>query len=192
MTAHADAHASPSCATWRSARSRAPARTRGDGGDHGAQRLTDAEAQGLASHGVARIPQYAAHLRNGRADGGAVAVVARERGGAVLVDAALRARVSRPARSPWPRRSGARASSASLRRRHQQPSFRRRRVSPAAGRRRRDGRTGASGNSPAAMPAAGGKRAAVRHQSDRRRVSAARRRCRCRSTCRCRRSRAAR
>ena len=44
----------------------------------------------------------------------------------------------------------------------------------------------AFGNSPAAMPAAGGARAAVRHQSDRGDVSAPRRRRRCRSTCRCR------
>ena len=49
--------------------------------------LTAAEAEGLSSHGMARVPQYAAHLRNGRADGRAVAVIARERGGAVLVDA---------------------------------------------------------------------------------------------------------
>ena len=52
-----------------------------------ADALADAEAQGLSSHGMARVPQYAAHLRNGRADGRAVAVIARERGGAVLVDA---------------------------------------------------------------------------------------------------------
>ncbi|HKP67224.1 MAG TPA: Ldh family oxidoreductase, partial [Casimicrobiaceae bacterium] len=49
--------------------------------------LVDAEAQGLSSHGVARVPQYATHLRNGRADGNANAVIARERAGAVLVDA---------------------------------------------------------------------------------------------------------
>ncbi len=49
--------------------------------------LVDAEAQGLSSHGVARVAQYATHLRNGRADGRAVPVIARERGGAILVDA---------------------------------------------------------------------------------------------------------
>ena len=49
--------------------------------------LVYAEAQGLSSHGVARVAQYATHLRNGRADGGAMPVIARERGGAVLVDA---------------------------------------------------------------------------------------------------------
>jgi len=52
-----------------------------------ARALVDADAQGLASHGVSRIAQYAAHLRNGRADGAAVPRIARERGGAVLVDA---------------------------------------------------------------------------------------------------------
>jgi (2R)-3-sulfolactate dehydrogenase (NADP+) len=52
-----------------------------------ADALVDAEAQGLSSHGVARVTQYATHLRNGRADGHAVATVVRERGGAVLVDA---------------------------------------------------------------------------------------------------------
>src|SRR4249919_1567826 len=36
---------------------------------------------------MSRIPQYAAHLRNGRADGNAAPVVTRCRGGAALVDA---------------------------------------------------------------------------------------------------------
>jgi (2R)-3-sulfolactate dehydrogenase (NADP+) len=52
-----------------------------------ARALVYADAQGLASHGVARIPQYAAHLGNGRADGEAVPAVIRARSGAVLVDA---------------------------------------------------------------------------------------------------------
>ena len=52
-----------------------------------ADALVDAEARGLASHGLARVPQYAAHLRNGRADGAAVPAIVRARGGAVLVDA---------------------------------------------------------------------------------------------------------
>ena len=51
--------------------------------------LVDAEAQGLASHGISRVPQYATHLRNGRADGNATPVVAKSKGGAVLVDARL-------------------------------------------------------------------------------------------------------
>ncbi|MEO8487270.1 MAG: Ldh family oxidoreductase [Betaproteobacteria bacterium] len=52
-----------------------------------AQALVDADAQGLASHGLSRITQYTAHLRNGRADGSAVPRILNERGGAVLVDA---------------------------------------------------------------------------------------------------------
>lgn len=52
-----------------------------------ARALVDAEAQGLSSHGISRVAQYTTHLRNGRADGNAVAAVVRSRGGAVLVDA---------------------------------------------------------------------------------------------------------
>jgi len=52
-----------------------------------AEALVDAELQGLASHGMSRIPQYAMHLRNGRADGNAVPIIVKSKGGAVLVDA---------------------------------------------------------------------------------------------------------
>ncbi len=52
-----------------------------------AKALVRAEAQGLASHGLSRVPQYATHLRNGRANGGAQASVVRHKGAAVLVDA---------------------------------------------------------------------------------------------------------
>jgi len=52
-----------------------------------ARALVDAELQGLASHGLARIAQYATHLRNGRADGSAVPEIVRGKRGAVLVDA---------------------------------------------------------------------------------------------------------
>jgi (2R)-3-sulfolactate dehydrogenase (NADP+) len=52
-----------------------------------ARALVSADAQGLASHGVSRVAQYATHLRNGRADGSAVPAIAREMGGAVLIDA---------------------------------------------------------------------------------------------------------
>src|SRR5688572_22980070 len=55
--------------------------------DATAAALVDAEARGLASHGVARIAQYATHLRNGRADGNAHPRIAHRRGGAALVDA---------------------------------------------------------------------------------------------------------
>jgi len=52
-----------------------------------ARALVRADAQGLASHGLSRVPQYATHLRNGRADGKAQAAVIREKGAALLVDA---------------------------------------------------------------------------------------------------------
>ena len=52
-----------------------------------ARALVLAEAQGIASHGLSRVPQYATHLRNGRADGQAQAVVARRHGATLLVDA---------------------------------------------------------------------------------------------------------
>jgi len=55
--------------------------------DATARALVYADAQGLASHGVSRVPQYAMHLSNGRADGAAEPVVVRAKGGAVLVDA---------------------------------------------------------------------------------------------------------
>ncbi|MEZ5739462.1 MAG: Ldh family oxidoreductase [Burkholderiaceae bacterium] len=49
--------------------------------------LVDADAQGLASHGLSRVPQYAAFLRNGRADGRAQPRIIAERASAVLIDA---------------------------------------------------------------------------------------------------------
>lgn len=49
--------------------------------------LVSAEAQGLASHGLARVPQYCAHLRAGRVAGDAVPAVVRAKPAAVLVDA---------------------------------------------------------------------------------------------------------
>src|SRR5205085_1016059 len=54
-----------------------------------AKALVYADAQGLVSHGVSRIPQYATHLRNGRADGNARASIVRSKGAATLVDAAF-------------------------------------------------------------------------------------------------------
>ena len=53
-----------------------------------ARALVLAEAQGIASHGLARVGQYSTHLRNGRADGRAVAAIAKRKGAALLVDAA--------------------------------------------------------------------------------------------------------
>jgi (2R)-3-sulfolactate dehydrogenase (NADP+) len=55
--------------------------------DATASALVLAEAQGLASHGLSRVPQYATHLNNGRAVGHAQASVARRKGAALLVDA---------------------------------------------------------------------------------------------------------
>jgi len=52
-----------------------------------ARALVAAEAQGLASHGLSRVPQYCSHLKLGRADGAALPKVIQARGGAALVDA---------------------------------------------------------------------------------------------------------
>jgi (2R)-3-sulfolactate dehydrogenase (NADP+) len=52
-----------------------------------AQALVYADARGLASHGVSRIGQYTTHLANGRADGVARPAIVAQRGGAVLIDA---------------------------------------------------------------------------------------------------------
>jgi (2R)-3-sulfolactate dehydrogenase (NADP+) len=53
-----------------------------------AKALVMAEAQGIGSHGLSRVAQYATHLRNGRVDGAAVPVVRSRHGAAVVVDAA--------------------------------------------------------------------------------------------------------
>jgi (2R)-3-sulfolactate dehydrogenase (NADP+) len=52
-----------------------------------ARALVTADAQGLSSHGVSRIPRYVSHLRNGRVDGAAIAELISTKGGAVLIDA---------------------------------------------------------------------------------------------------------
>jgi (2R)-3-sulfolactate dehydrogenase (NADP+) len=52
-----------------------------------ARALAAAEAEGIASHGASRIPQYCGHLANGRATGSARPRIVHERGGACLVDA---------------------------------------------------------------------------------------------------------
>lgn len=50
--------------------------------------LVAADAQGLGTHGISRIPTYIAHLRSGRADGNAVPRIARKsRTAACLIDA---------------------------------------------------------------------------------------------------------
>jgi (2R)-3-sulfolactate dehydrogenase (NADP+) len=52
-----------------------------------AQALVAAEAQGLASHGLSRVPQYAGHLRCGRVNGDAKPRVQQTKPAALLVDA---------------------------------------------------------------------------------------------------------
>jgi (2R)-3-sulfolactate dehydrogenase (NADP+) len=56
--------------------------------DATARALVLAEAQGLGSHGLGRVAQYATHLKNGRVDGNAVARVVKGKGAVALVDAA--------------------------------------------------------------------------------------------------------
>ena len=56
--------------------------------DSTARALVLAEAQGLGSHGLSRLAQYATHLKNGRVDGNAVPTVAKSKGAVALVDAA--------------------------------------------------------------------------------------------------------
>ena len=52
-----------------------------------ARALVLAEAQGLGSHGLSRLAQYATHLRNGRVNQDAVPRITAQRGGAVRIDA---------------------------------------------------------------------------------------------------------
>jgi (2R)-3-sulfolactate dehydrogenase (NADP+) len=52
-----------------------------------ARALAAAELEGIASHGASRVPQYCGHLKNGRATGSAVPCIARDSKGACLVDA---------------------------------------------------------------------------------------------------------
>ena len=49
--------------------------------------LVAADAQGLGSHGVSRVPQYASFLGNGRSDPKAVPEIIGSKGGACLIDA---------------------------------------------------------------------------------------------------------
>lgn len=52
-----------------------------------ASALVAAQAQGLASHGLSRVAQYAGHLRHGRVNGSAQPRVIRAKAAACLVDA---------------------------------------------------------------------------------------------------------
>jgi len=52
-----------------------------------ARALVLAESQGLVSHGLSRVAQYAAHLRNGRVNANAEPCVIKHKGATALVDA---------------------------------------------------------------------------------------------------------
>ncbi len=52
-----------------------------------AKALIYAETHGLASHGLSRVAQYAAHLRNGRVQGDAVPKLIKAKSAACLIDA---------------------------------------------------------------------------------------------------------
>lgn len=52
-----------------------------------AKYLVAADAQGLGTHGVARVPTYCGHLKSGRARGDAVPRIANQKAAACLIDA---------------------------------------------------------------------------------------------------------
>jgi (2R)-3-sulfolactate dehydrogenase (NADP+) len=126
--------------------------------DATARALAAAEMDGLASHGASRLAQYCAHLVNGRASGSAVPVVARDAKAACLVDArrglafeacalAVREAIARAREYGVAFVSVANSNHFGVAAYHLEP------VAAA-------GLVGlAFGNSPAAMPAWGGKRA---------------------------------
>ncbi len=51
-----------------------------------ARALVLAESQGLGSHGLSRVGQYSTHLRNGRANGSAAPCVLKRKGAALVID----------------------------------------------------------------------------------------------------------
>jgi (2R)-3-sulfolactate dehydrogenase (NADP+) len=59
---------------------------RGAMAQRAAQHLVQAEAQGLPTHGMSRVPFYCAMLKNARADGAARPVMQAERGAVCLID----------------------------------------------------------------------------------------------------------
>ena len=52
-----------------------------------AHALVLAEAQGIASHGLGRVAQYSGHLKSGRVNGAATPTVVKHKGAAAIVDA---------------------------------------------------------------------------------------------------------
>lgn len=120
--------------------------------------LVAAEAQGLASHGLSRVPQYAGHLRVGRVNGDARPAVKQSKPAALLVDAheglafpACALAVREAIRSA--RECGAAFACVTRSHHFGAAAYHLEAVAQA-------GMVGlAFGNSPAAMPAWGGKRA---------------------------------
>lgn len=120
--------------------------------------LVTADAQGLASHGLSRVPQYAAHLQRGRVNGAARPRLVCEKAAACLVDAdeglafpacalAVREAIARAGRCGAAFAAVTRSHHFGAAAYHLEP------VAAA-------GMVGlAFGNSPAAMPAWGGRRA---------------------------------
>ena len=78
--------------------------------DSTARALLAAEAQGLASHGVSRVPMYAGHLRAGRVIGNAVPKVAAQKPSAVLVEAPRPLRITTGNLEAMPNYAGESAS----------------------------------------------------------------------------------
>lgn len=120
--------------------------------------LVAAEAEGQSGHGLSRIAQYAAFLRNGRADGAAEPAIVAQRGGAVLVDA--RHGLAYPALALAMEEVAARAAShgiafAGITNSHHSGAM----GLPVAALARRGLVALAFTNSPAAMPVPGGRRA---------------------------------
>jgi (2R)-3-sulfolactate dehydrogenase (NADP+) len=120
--------------------------------------LVAAEAEGQGGHGLSRLPQYAAFLRNGRADGSAEPAILAERGGAVLVDA--RHGLAYPALALAVEEAAARALAhgvafAGITNSHHSGAM----GLPVAALARRGLVALAFTNSPAAMPVPGGRRA---------------------------------
>lgn len=119
--------------------------------------LVVAEASGLPSHGLSRVPMYVAHLKHGRVVGDAVPVIKNERASAVLIDAgngfaflacqmAIKEAITRASQT------GIAIAAVTNSHHFGMASYHLDAVASA-------GMVGiACGNSPAAMPAAGGKR----------------------------------
>jgi (2R)-3-sulfolactate dehydrogenase (NADP+) len=123
-----------------------------------AQALVTAQASGLPSHGLSRVGMYVGHLKAGRVIGNAVPVIKNQRGGAVLIDAgngfafpACRMAVEQAIAAA--QQSGIAIAAVTNSHHFGMAAYH---LDPVA----EAGMVGiACGNSPAAMPAAGGKRA---------------------------------